>query len=318
MTGTNLKRTTLIVRNAARMKEFYETVFGWTCSYDAELELSGGILPCGKPGDKVQLYMMEGADKDIGKVGLLEWLDPKLPDPGPPKHRLGIGDVVLVADVPDMESLIARLEAFPGARVYAAPEDGEFPNPRGEGMIEYCSAHVFDPEGFFYELYYRYNQPNPDQFLLRRTTCIGRDVDKSLDFFTNTLGLTKYQDSTMEIGGQLAAGKPGDTVRFAVARCAHDYIGMIGSLMFVKDPLDDPGEASWELGIGKAVFVAGTQDAAALYDRVKASGVKVTKDLFSRAVPKTGGQGETQMHSMGFHDPDGFVWEVNQREDGKL
>ena len=121
----------------------------------------------------------------------------------------------------------------------------------------------------------------------------------------------------MEISGQLAAGKPGDTVRFAVAKAEHDYYGMIGSLMFVKDPLDDPGEVSWQLGIGKAVFVAGTKDAAALYERVKASDLRITRDLFSRAVPKTGGEGETQMHSMGFQDPDGFVWEVNQREDGK-
>ena len=314
MSGTILKRTTLIVRDAARQKDFYEQVFGWTVSYHAEMELSGGILPCGKPGDRVKLYMMEGADKEIGKVGILEWLDPKLPDPGPPKHRLGIGDVVLVADVPDMESLVAKAEAFPGAKIYSAPHDGTFPDPRGEGMIEYCSATLFDPEGFFYELYYRYNRPNPDQFLLRRTTCIGRDVDRSLEFFTETLGLTKYQDSTMDIEGQLAAGKPGDTVRFAVCKAEHDYYGMVASLQFIKDPLPDPGEAAWDLGIGKAMFVGGTNNAAALYERIKASGVKITRELFSRAVPKTGGQGETKMHSMGFHDPDGFVWEVNERE----
>ena len=317
MTDTILKRTTLIVRDATRQKKFYEEVFGWTCSYDAEMELSGSILPCGNPGDKVHLYIMQGDDKEIGKVGILEWLDPKMPDPGPPKHRLGIGDSIIVADVPDMESIVAKVAAFPGARVYAAPEDGEFPNPRGEGTIEYCSSHIFDPEGFFYELYYRYNQPNPNQLLIRRTTCIVRDVDASVNFLTNTLGLDNYQDSTMEISGQLAAGKPGDTVRFAVSKCDHDYIGMIGSLMFIKDPLEDPGRSSWDLGIGKAVFVAGTQDASALYNRVKDSGVNVTRDLFSRAVPKTGGYGETKMHSMGFHDPDGFVWEVNQREDGK-
>jgi len=317
MTDTILKRTTLIVRDSARQKKFYEDVFGWTCSYDAELELSGSILPCGKLGDKVQLYIMEGADKKIGKVGILEWLDPKLPDPGPPKHRLGIGDSIIVADVSDMESLVTKVAAFPGARVYAAPEDGEFPNPHGEGIIEYCSSHIFDPEGFFYELYYRYNQPNPDQFLIRRTTCIVRDVDASLNFLIKTLGLKKYQDSTMEISGQLAAGKPGDTVRFAVTKCAHDYIGMIGSLMFIKDPLEDTGDNTWDLGIGKAVFVAGTQDAPALYKRIKDSGVNVTRDLFYRAVSKTGGCGETKMYSMGFQDPDGFVWEVNQREDGR-
>ncbi len=318
MTDTILKRTTLIVRDAARMKDFYESVFGWTCSYDSEMELSGEILPCGNPGDKVQLYMMQGADPEIGKIGLLEWTAPRLPDPGPPTHRLGIGDIVLVADVPDMDSLIAKIEAFPGAKVRAGPEDGEFPNPRGEGMIEYASAHIFDPEGFFYELYYRYNQPNPEQFLIRRTTCIGRDVEKSLSFFTDTLGLTKYQDSTMEISDQLAAGKPGDTVRFAVAKCEHDYYGMIASLQFLKDPLDDPGDSTWELGIGKPVFVAGCRDSDGVYERLKASGVKILKEPYARAVPKTGGQGETKMVSMGFQDPDGFVWEMNQRDDGKL
>ena len=315
MTDTILKRTTLVCRDADRMKEFYEQVFGWTVSYHAEMELSGGILPCGNPGDRVKLYIMEGADKDIAKIGLLEWLDPKLPDPGPPTHQLGIGDIVLVADVPDMDSLIKKVEAFDGAKVHYPPEDGEFPNPRGEGMIEYCSAHIFDPEGFFYELYYRYNQPNPEIFLMRRTTCIVRDVDRSLDFFSGTLGLTKYQDSTMEISGQLAAGKPGDTVRFAVAKAEHDYYGMVGALQFIKDPLDDPGEASWRLGPGKAVFVAHARDAQDLFGKVQASGVKVTRELFSRTVPKTGGAGETKMHSMGFHDPDGFVWEVNQREE---
>ncbi len=309
-----LKRTTLIVRDAARMKDFYEQVLGWKVSYESEMTLSGGILPCGKPGDRVMLYMMEGADPDIGKIGLLEWLDPKLPDPGSPTHRLGIGSIVLVADVPDMDELVQKVAAFPGAKMHTAPEDGSFPDPRGEGTIEYTSAAMFDPEGFFYELYFRYNRPNPEQFLIRRTTCLVRDIDRTLDFFTTTLGLTKIQDSTMPIGGQLAAGKPGDTVRFAVCKAAHDYYGMAAALQFLDPPLPDPGEATWNTGIGSAVFVAHARDAADLFGKVEASGVKVTRDLFSRAVPKTGGQGETKMHSMGFHDPDGFVWEVNQRE----
>ena len=170
-------------------------------------------------------------------------------------------------------------------------------------MIEFSSASIFDPEGFFYELYYRYNRPNPEQFLIRRTTCIGRDVDRALDFFTNTLGLTQYQDSTMEIGSQLAAGKVGDTVRFAVCRCEHDYYGMVASLQFLQDPLNDPGDSTWEYGIGKAVLVAGCKDAAALYQRIKASGVKVTHDLFSRTVPKTGGHGKSKCIPWGSMTP---------------
>jgi catechol 2,3-dioxygenase-like lactoylglutathione lyase family enzyme len=312
MTSLTLKRTTLIVRDAERMMRFYRDVLGWRVDYQSTMALSGGIIPGGKPGDEVKLFIMEGADKEIGKIGLLEWVKPRLPAP-PVRTRLGIGDVVLVADVPDMTALVKKIEAFPGAVVHAPPKDGTFPDPRGAGVIEYSSMAFFDPEGFFYETYFRYNRPNPSQFMIRRTTCIVREIEKTLSFFGSALGLPKIQDSTMQIEGMLAAGKAGDTVRFAVAKCQHDYIGMAAALQFVKDPLPDPGPVTWDYGIGRALFVAGTDDAHGLMAQVKASGVKITRDVFDRAVPKTGNAGETKLRSMGFHDPDGFVWEVNQR-----
>ncbi len=312
MSGTVIKRTTLICRDATRMMRFYRDVLGWRVDYDSKLTLSGGIIPCAKPGEQVQLYIMAGQDPEIGKVGLLEWVAPRLPDPGPPTHRLGIGDVVLVADVPNMIDLVKRIESFDGAKIHSAPADGTFPDPRGQGTIEYTSMSFFDPEGFFYETYFRYNRPNPEKFLIRRTTCIVRDVDRAVGFLS-ALGLNKYQDSTMQIEGILAAGKAGDTVRFAVCRAQHDYIGMAAALAFLKDPLPDPGEATFNYGIGRAMFVAGTDDAAALVERVISAAGRVTRAPFERTVPKTGGNGQTRMISMGFHDPDGMLWEVNQR-----
>jgi catechol 2,3-dioxygenase-like lactoylglutathione lyase family enzyme len=313
MSSVILKRTTLIVRDAERMMRFYRDVLGWRVDYQSTMTLSGGIIPCGRPGDAVKLYIMAGADPEIAKIGLLEWVAPRLPDPGPPPRRLGIGDVVLVADVPDMPALVQRIAAFPGAHVHCPPKDGTFPDPRGAGTIAYSSMAFFDPEGFFYETYFRYNRPNPSQFLIRRTTGIVRDVGRSIDFLTGPLGLTKIQDSTMAIEGMLAAGKAGDTVRFAVCKCRHDYIGMAAALQFIKDPLPDPGPRSWDYGIGRALFVAGTDDADGLFAQVQAGGARVTRAPFDRAVPASGGVGETRLRSMGFHDPDGFLWEVNQR-----
>lgn len=309
-----ISRSTLLVRDAERMMRFYRDVLEWNVDYHANMKLSGGLIPCGYPGDEVKLYIMAGADPAIGKIGLLEWVNPRLPDPGPPKQRLGIGDVVMVADVRDMNELVRRLQAFPGAVIHAMPKDGTFPDPRGEGVIEYASMAFFDPEGFFYEVYYRYNRPNPENFfLIRRATCIVRDVERSLRFFTECLGLTKIQDSTMQIEGMLAAGKAGDTVRFAVAKAQHDYIGMVGALAFIKDPLPDPGDASWNYGIGRAMMLAGTDDAHALFERVKAAGVKITREPFDRTVPATGNGPPIGLRSMGFYDPDGVLWEVSQR-----
>lgn len=314
MTGLIVRRTTLICRDAGAMMRFYRDVLGWRVDYDATMILSGGIIPCGNPGDKVQLYIMEGENKEVGKIGLLEWVAPKLPDPGPPKRRLGIGDIVLVADVPDIGALAQRIAGFPGAHIHSPPSDGTFPDPRGGEPIVYTSMRFFDPEGYFYEAYCRHNRPNPSQFLIRRTTCIVTDVPRSLDFLTGTLGLTKYQDSTIAITDQLPAGEPGDTVRFVVCRAQHDYIGMVGALGFLKHPPSDPGDASFDYGVGRAMFVAHSTDAAGLYEKIKATGARMKRAPYARAVPKSGGAGETKMITMGFHDPGGFLWEVNQRE----
>ncbi|MBL8644480.1 MAG: VOC family protein [Rhodospirillaceae bacterium] len=314
----SLKRTTILVRDAKRLMEFYRDVLGWRTDYESTMKLSGGLIPCGKPGDEVLLYIMGGPDKDVGKVGLLEWINPRLPDPhlsnpGPPKYRLGIGDILFVADVPDMTALVKRIEAFPGARIHSYPKDETFPDPKGNGVLSYAFMSFFDPEGFFHETYFRYNRPNPEQFLIRRTTCITRDVARSLAFFNDGLGLATYQDSTMQIEGALPAGKKGDTVRFVVAKCEHDYIGMVGAVQFLRDPLADPGTATWDYGIGRAMFVAGCADANALFAQVKARGVRITREPFDRTVPLSGGAGTVAIRSFGFHDPDGFLWEVSQR-----
>ncbi len=121
MTDTLLKRATMIVADAERSKRFYSETLGWRTYYDAQMKVTGKIIPLGQAGAQVQLYIMEGHDKDIGKVGILQWLDPALPAPGAAKEQVGIGDVVFVADVDDMSALSARVDANPDCRVVCPP-----------------------------------------------------------------------------------------------------------------------------------------------------------------------------------------------------
>ena len=314
MTDTILKRTTLIVRDASRSQRFYAETLGWRAYYDSQMSSTGKIIPVGRPGARLQLYIMEGHDRDIGKVGILEWLDPRLPDPGPPKERLGIGDVVFVADVDDLAALADRVERNPDLRVVCAPRDWSFPAPDGSGDIDLASMSFFDPDGFLHEVYYRYNRPNPDGYLIRRTTAIVRDMDRSLAFYRDALGMTVYQDGVMTTEGmELPTGLPGAKVRLVVFKSEDPYIGMVGALQFLDPAMADPGEASWQMGIGKVIFVAHTSDAQTVFQRVRQTGVRVTCEPYSRSVPKSGGAGEIPMTSMGFYDPDGQLFEVNQR-----
>ncbi len=314
MTDTILKRTTIIVADAAKSRRFYEQTLGWRTYYDSQMEVTGKIIPLGQAGARVQLYIMEGHDKAIGKVGILQWLDPPLPDRGQARDRLGIGDVVFVADVDDLAGLAARVEANPDCRVVCAPRDWSFPAPDGSGDIDLASMSFFDPDGFLHEVYYRYNRPNPNGYLIRRTTAIVRDMDRCLEFYRDAMGLHVYQDGVMTTEGmELPTGLEGARVRLVVFRGEDPYIGMVGALQFLDPALPDPGKTTWQMGIGKVVFVAGTEDAQVVFQRVSDLDVRVTCEPFTRAVPRSGGAGQIPMTSMGFYDPDGQLFEVNQR-----
>ena len=47
--------------------------------------------------------------------------------------------------------------------------------------------------------------------ILKRTTLIVRDMAKSIEFYEGVLGMTKYYDNQVTLGGDLLpAGKKGD------------------------------------------------------------------------------------------------------------
>jgi catechol 2,3-dioxygenase-like lactoylglutathione lyase family enzyme len=304
----------MIVADAEKSRRFYEDTLGWRSYYDAQMNVTGKIIPVGEPGARVQLYIMEGHDKPIGKVGILQWLDPPLPAPPPPKQHLGIGDVVFVADVDDMPGLAARVGENPDCRMLCPPRDWSFPAPDGSGDIDLSSMSFFDPDGYLHEVYYRYNRPNPEGYLIRRTTALVRDMDRCVAFYRDALGMTVYQDSVMTTEGmELPTGHEGARVRLVVFKSEDPYIGMVGALQFLDPILADPRESSWNMGIGKVVFVAHTSDADGVFQRVDRLGVRVTGRPFTRSVPRSGGEGETPMTSMGFYDSDGQLFEVNQR-----
>jgi len=67
--------------------------------------------------------------------------------------------------------------------------------------------------------------------------------------------------------------------------------------------------------VGDVAFVMASNDARAVFERVRASGVQLVAEPREDTVPKTGG-GEIRMITSSFFDPDGFFIEVNQRLSG--
>jgi catechol 2,3-dioxygenase-like lactoylglutathione lyase family enzyme len=152
---TNIvKRTTLIVSDAARSLAFYRDVLGLTVWYDDAIVLGGVTLPVGAPGDHTRLVIMQADDPVIGMIGLLQFTAPPLPAPESERTTLGIGDVVFVMQTDDVEAVYARLKQW-GARVQAPPHAFEVRGADGT-LLRMTTLSFWDPDGYFFEINQRH------------------------------------------------------------------------------------------------------------------------------------------------------------------
>lgn len=149
-----VKRTTLIVRDLERSLAFYRDLLGFTVWYDDEIVLSGRGLAAGAAGDRTRLVIMRAQDPVVGMIGLLQWTDPKLPEPPAERTRLGIGDVVFVMQTDDLAEAHRRLAAA-GACIFAEPHRFEVRGADGK-VVAMTTLSFWDPDGYFFELNQRH------------------------------------------------------------------------------------------------------------------------------------------------------------------
>ena len=321
MTDTHLKRTTILVNDCERAIAFYRDVIGMTEYYNQTMTVGGRIIPAGEPGAAVHLAIMEGNRVDIAKLGILEWTGPRLPEnPGfAQRTRLGVVDVVFVCETPDMDPLIERLNASTGCRIHCPPHDWSVSTPDGRGEIQMTTLSFFDPDGFFFEVNHKRNQPNIDAFGIKRTTLIVRDIQKSVEFYTTIMGMKVWYDQEMPVGGEmLPAGEPGARVRVVILQGHDPEVGMLGVMQYLDPPIEDPGPYAKTIGVGTAMFVAGAEDVNEIAVRMGKA-----KGKFGHTVhcpPEhdevPGADGATiRLTTMSFFDPDGYFFELNTRKE---
>jgi catechol 2,3-dioxygenase-like lactoylglutathione lyase family enzyme len=149
---TDIRRVTKIVRNIENSLKLYRDVLGMKINYDAVVPMSGVALPAGEPGAKARLVLLNANDPFIGWIGLMEWLDPKLPDPGPYPQRMGIGGHVIVTNTDDVDRRCALASKVPGVTMTSPPRLQEYPGRNGGPPIRVKGCNFFDPDGTLIEL----------------------------------------------------------------------------------------------------------------------------------------------------------------------
>ena len=143
-----VKRTTLLVRDMARSRRWYEYVLGMTVWMDTEFVLSGQGLAAGKAGDRTHLVIMRARDPKVGMIGLLQWLDPRKESPEP-ATVVDYGMPVFVVESQDARD-VARRAAELGTRIHSPPRKWSTRGASGE-LRHLIGTSVFDPDGHFFE-----------------------------------------------------------------------------------------------------------------------------------------------------------------------
>ena len=149
---TDLRRTSLIVSDIDESLKLYRDVLGFQVNYDANVTMSGVALPAGEPGAEARLVLISSNDSWVGWIGLLQWLNPELPQPKEPRRRMGIGDAILVFNTEKVDEHCAQAAELDGVFVTTEASNTTYPARAGGEPIVVRTCYLFDRDGYFMEL----------------------------------------------------------------------------------------------------------------------------------------------------------------------
>ena len=145
----DIRRTTFVVRDIDKSLLLYRDALGLKLIYDTPI--GGGVDKDGKPlAPSVRLVLLRANDSFIGNLGLMQRLN-QPPAPPPEFKKAGVGQMIMVINVADLDQRWPKIAATPHIKVETAPTRVEYPNPAG-GVIPVLFSAVWDADGNYIEL----------------------------------------------------------------------------------------------------------------------------------------------------------------------
>ncbi len=150
---TDFRRVTMMVNEMDTALHIYRDILGMEVYYDNEIIVSGVGLPAGEPDSKTRLVILQCNDPYIGMLGILQYVDPPLPDPEPRPvpNRVRAGEIVFVMHTEDVKETYEKLLEIDGVEMVSEPHVSEYPKDDG-GVFRVLGLSFFDPNGYFIEL----------------------------------------------------------------------------------------------------------------------------------------------------------------------
>lgn len=149
---------------------------------------------------------------------------------------------------------------------------------------------------------------------LRRTTLIVRDIERSLEFYRDALGLQVIYDNLIRTPRDAADDDAATrALRLVFLRANDDYVGIVGLLQYRKPVKAAPNQGDEPFSTGSIVLLFNSHDLEAAFARARTvNGVRVLSEPALTNYPSYDGSGTIPVMVSVLTDPDGFVVELNQ------
>ena len=149
---------------------------------------------------------------------------------------------------------------------------------------------------------------------LRRTTLIVRDIDRSLSFYRDALGMQVIYDNAIRTPRSASSDEEAERAsRLVFLRANDTYVGIIGLLEYRKPRRPAPNQGDEPFSTGSIVLLFNSADVDTAFAKAKTvRGVRVLSEPSRVEYPSYDGKGVIPVMVSVLTDPDGFVIELNQ------
>lgn len=151
---------------------------------------------------------------------------------------------------------------------------------------------------------------------LRRTTLVVKDIDRSLQFYRDALGMVVIYDKFITTPRGVSVEKADIARRLVFLRANDDFIGVLGLLQYLhpKKEVVDLTDSAFKEGTVGLVFNS-RQLQQSLAKASKIEGVKIIEKPSPVSYPSYDGSGTISVLVSTVQDPDGFTVELNQLQE---
>jgi len=148
----------------------------------------------------------------------------------------------------------------------------------------------------------------------RRTTLVVRDIETSLSFYRDALGMRVIYDQMIRNPRDAATDEEAERARRLVFLRANDnYIGVLGLLQYTKPVSVPVHQGDTPFSTGSSVLLFNTNDLENTFEKARrVLGVRVLYEPTRTEYPSYDGGGTIPVMVSSLTDPDGFVLELNQ------